>query len=181
MRFLLKAFGWAALLTGNCLNAMAAEVGCYRDDVMAALSTSPVTSSAASSETASKAGFRVSLKPLTMSPSIRRIRIVIGEVEAASVPGPRFWSEFSWPASNPDAYVEVETLNGDRRRYDFLGEWALFRFLGQARITPESDTSGQAQFDFGGLQVTYQIKTATATQFNVLQKLSDYPCLESMP
>ncbi|MDG9669812.1 hypothetical protein ONV78_18900 [Hahella sp. CR1] len=161
---------------------MAAEVECYRADVIAALSTSPIASPAAhSSETAPKAGFRVNLKPLTMSPSVRRIRMVIGEVEPASAPGPRFWSEFAWPASHPDAYVEVETLNGDRKRYDFFGEWALFRFLEQARITPESDTSGQAQFDFGGLQVTYQIKTATAAQFSVLQKLSDYPCAESMP
>ncbi|WP_274377844.1 type VI secretion IcmF C-terminal domain-containing protein [Hahella chejuensis] len=149
---------------------------------MAALSTTLIASPAvSSSETALKAGFRVSLKPLTMARSIGRIRMVIGEVKAASTPGPRFWSEFSWPANHPDAYVEVETLNGDRKRYDFFGDWALFRFLEQARITPETVTSGQAQFDFGGLQVTYQIKTATAAQFNVLQKLSDYPCSASMP
>ncbi|WLQ17447.1 type VI secretion IcmF C-terminal domain-containing protein [Hahella aquimaris] len=149
---------------------------------MEALSASPIASpTAVSSENAPKAGFRVSLRPLTMPPSIRRIHMVIGEIEAASVLGPRFWSEFSWPASHPDAYVEVETLNGDRKRFDFLGEWALFRFLEQARITPESATSGQAQFDFGGLQVTYQIKTATAAQFSVLQNLSNYPCSESIP
>ncbi|OZG73079.1 hypothetical protein BTA51_11315 [Hahella sp. CCB-MM4] len=152
----------------------------FSDDFVKQVNAGRLIQRAFFSENGPRANYRMSFKPSTMSPSIRRVLMNVGGTEGPSTLGPRLWAEVSWPTPSPGAKLVVERLNGDSKGYEFAGDWALFRMLNKAHITLDSNESGQARFDFDELNVIYQIKVAHPSSLNVFQALSEYHCPETI-
>ncbi|WP_157497145.1 type VI secretion IcmF C-terminal domain-containing protein [Hahella ganghwensis] len=122
------------------------------------------------------ADFPISIKPSTMAPSIRRLLLNVGGTEGSASLGPRFWRELPWPAPQPGASLVVETLDGSSEKYEFPGDWALFRLLDSADIDLDSANTSRVQFHFGEIDATYEIKASNAYQLRALKMLSEYRC-----
>jgi type VI secretion system protein ImpL len=125
------------------------------------------------------ASVKFSLKPVKLDSAVRRFELDMGDGQQPIVytHGPKIPVSINWQGGSMQRIrVVFEDLNDQVHRKEYEGDWALFRLLSDARISPAAGGGYELNINVDGRIATYQLIPASSVNPFSLDVLTGYRC-----